>query len=128
MLKFKHLSFAGAAVALFAAYAHGEPPPSPAPTAAAVAQGRTFAENNCASCHAIGVRGVSAHAEAPPLRTLSQNYPIEALDEAFAEGIQTGHPDMPQYQLAPEQINALLAYIESVQEPARRPARPAAVS
>ena len=32
---------------------------------------------------------------APPLRTLHQRYPIDSLGEALAEGISTGHGDMP---------------------------------
>ena len=41
---------------------------------------------------AIGASGESPHATAPPFRTLSQNYPIESLSEAFAEGILVEHP------------------------------------
>ena len=41
--------------------------------------------------------------------------PIEDLAEAFAEGITTGHPSMPQFQLDPAQINDLLAYLNSIQ-------------
>lgn len=52
---------------------------------------------------------------APPFRTLSEAYPVESLSEAFAEGVLVGHPDMPEFQLAPDDIDALLAYIQSVQ-------------
>lgn len=95
------------------------------PGADAVAQGRAIAEANCASCHAIGDVGESPHATAPPLRTLSRNYPIESLAEAFAEGVMVEHPDMPEFRLEPDEINALLAFIESVQEePGEAPAAP----
>jgi hypothetical protein len=33
----------------------------------------------------------------------------------FAEGITTGHPSMPQFQLDPTQINDLLVYLQSIQ-------------
>ena len=33
----------------------------------------------------------------------------------FGEGITTGHPSMPQFQLDPAQINDLLAYLNSIQ-------------
>ncbi|MBY0563924.1 MAG: cytochrome c [Hyphomonadaceae bacterium] len=80
------------------------------------AEGRRLAEINCARCHAIGTGGESRHPMAPPFRTLSRNYPVNALEEAFAEGILVGHPAMPEFRLEPAQIDDLLAYIESVQE------------
>ena len=72
-------------------------------------------ETNCSQCHAIGRVGESPIPEAPPFRTLHTRYPIEDLAEAFAEGITTGHPSMPQFQLDPAQINDLLAYLNSIQ-------------
>ncbi len=80
-----------------------------------VQRGFTFAQTNCSQCHAIGRVGDSPISEAPPFRTLHTRYPIEDLAEAFAEGITTGHPSMPQFQLDPAQINDLLAYLNSVQ-------------
>jgi mono/diheme cytochrome c family protein len=80
-----------------------------------VQRGFTFAQTNCSQCHALGRIGESPIPEAPPFRTLHTRYPIESLAEAFAEGITTGHPSMPQFQLDPAQINDLLAYLQSVQ-------------
>ena len=96
-------------------------PPAPARANASAAapnlhEGRRLAEINCASCHAIGVEGESRHPEAPPFRTFSRDYPVTMLQEAFAEGILVGHPAMPEFRLEPQQIDDLLAYIESVQE------------
>lgn len=79
------------------------------------AAGRHIAEIYCARCHAIGAEGESTHPMSPPFRTLSRAYPINALQEAFAEGILVGHPDMPEFQLEPAQIDDLLAYIQSIQ-------------
>lgn len=84
-----------------------------------VQAGRLIARQNCQTCHAVGRTGTSANPKSPPLRTLSQKYPIDTLSEAFAEGILVGHSSMPEFQLEPEQINALLAYIKSIQVPAR---------
>lgn len=53
--------------------------------------------------------------EARPFRTLHTRYPIEDLAEAFAEGITTGHPSMPQSQFDPAHIDDLLAYLNSIQ-------------
>jgi len=46
---------------------------------------------------------------------LHLRYPIETLGEALAEGIVTGHPAMPQFELAPSQINDLLSYLKSLE-------------
>jgi mono/diheme cytochrome c family protein len=76
-----------------------------------VAHGRALVEANCARCHGIGRTDTSRHPDAPAFRTLSDRYPLDALEEAFAEGISTGHPDMPEFIATEEQIEAILTYI-----------------
>jgi mono/diheme cytochrome c family protein len=78
-------------------------------------RGRTFAATNCARCHSIDRVGPSPLAVAPPFRELHRRYPIETLSEAFAEGIYTGHPTMPAFQLDPDQINDLLSFLKSLE-------------
>jgi cytochrome c len=78
-------------------------------------RGQTFAINNCAKCHAIAKVGPSPLAIAPPLRDLHKRYPIEDLARVFAEGIHTDQPTMPVFQLPPDQINDLLAYLRSLE-------------
>jgi mono/diheme cytochrome c family protein len=77
-------------------------------------RGRVIAEMKCARCHAIGTQGESPVAIAPPFRVLPQRYPVEHLAEALAEGIVVGHPMMPEFAFDPPEIDALLAYIESL--------------
>lgn len=79
-----------------------------------VAYGRRLVETNCARCHAVGPTGESTHPGAPPFRSLHLRYPVEDLGEALAEGISTGHPDMPEFVATPEQIEAIIAYIKSL--------------
>lgn len=79
-------------------------------------RGKALVETNCARCHAVGSNDISTHPDAPPFRTLSKRYPIEDLEEALAEGISTGHPDMPEFVASPDQIDAIIAYIRSVQD------------
>jgi len=81
-----------------------------------IQRGRTFVQTNCAMCHAVGRVGESPLREAPPFRTLKQRYPIEDLAEALAEGIITGHPSMPEFQLDAAQVNDVMAYLESIQD------------
>jgi mono/diheme cytochrome c family protein len=67
-------------------------------------------------CHAVGRVGESPLQEAPPFRTLQRRYPIEYLAESLAEGITTGHPSMPEFQLDVSQMNDVIAYLQSIQE------------
>jgi cytochrome c len=78
-------------------------------------RGRVFVQTNCAGCHAVGQSGMSPLAAAPPLRELHKRYPVENLAEAFAEGIVTGHPSMPEFRLDTAQIDDLLAYLKSLE-------------
>jgi cytochrome c len=78
-------------------------------------RGRAFALNNCAKCHSIDRVTRSPLKIAPPFRTLHERYPIETLAEALAEGIVTGHPTMPEFQLDPDQINDFLAYLKTLE-------------
>jgi cytochrome c553 len=78
---------------------------------AVVAHGKALVEANCARCHGITGWDKSVHPDASAFRTLSKRYPLDALEEAFAEGISTGHPDMPEFVATQKQIEAILAYI-----------------
>ena len=81
---------------------------------AAIAKGRAIAEEKCARCHAVGMTDSSPHLEAPPFREVIKRYPSENLAEALAEGIVSGHPDMPVFVLEPREIDAFLAYLDSL--------------
>ena len=78
-------------------------------------RGKTFALTNCARCHAIDRVSSSPLKIAPPFRTLHTRYPVETLAEALAEGIQTGHPTMPEFRLDPDQIHDLLSFMKSLE-------------
>lgn len=78
-------------------------------------RGKTFAINNCARCHSIDRVTQSPLKIAPPFRTLHTRYPVETLAEALAEGIQTGHPTMPEFRLDPDQIHDLLSYLKTLE-------------
>jgi cytochrome c len=79
-------------------------------------RGRVFVQTHCAGCHAIGRVGESPLPIAPPFRTLHTYYPVENLAEAFAEGITTGHPTMPEFRLDPAQINDVIAYLKTLEQ------------
>ncbi len=81
----------------------------------AVQRGLGFARANCARCHAIDKVSPSPLSIAPPFRNLHLKYPVEALEEALAEGIMTGHPSMPQFRLDPGQIADVIAFLKSLE-------------
>ena len=80
-----------------------------------IAMGHSFVAENCAKCHAVEAQGDSPLAEAPPFRNLHEKYPVESLAEALAEGIVTGHADMPEFVLTPDEIGAVISYLESLE-------------
>ena len=79
-------------------------------------RGRALVEMHCSHCHAIDPTGASSHPDAPPFRTLGTRYPIDSLAEALAEGLVTGHPDMPEFVFGVRDVGAILAYLKSIQD------------
>jgi cytochrome c len=79
-----------------------------------VEAGRDIAQTHCARCHGIGRADESALEMAPPFRRLHDRYPVEQLAEALAEGIVVGHKEMPPFEFSPDDIQALLAYLKSL--------------
>lgn len=82
---------------------------------AGIERGRLLLETNCARCHAVEATGESPYPPAPPFRTLHERYPVEDLEEALAEGIVTGHPDMPEFAFDPDQVSDIVLYLRSLQ-------------
>ena len=82
-----------------------------------VEEGQAIVKANCSRCHAIAPTGESPNPKSPPFRTLSKKYPVQNLEEALAEGIIVGHENeqMPPFQFSPSQVEAIIAYLESVQ-------------
>ncbi|HKM88011.1 MAG TPA: cytochrome c [Xanthobacteraceae bacterium] len=78
----------------------------------AAQRGLVFLRTNCASCHSIDKVSESPLKVAPAFRTLHLRYPVENLRESLAEGIITGHPTMPQFQLDPGQVTDVIAYLK----------------
>jgi mono/diheme cytochrome c family protein len=77
--------------------------------------GRKLVELHCSRCHAVGDQDASLMEGAPPLRDLKLRYPVEDLAEALAEGIVTAHPQMPVFTFSTEEVDELLAYLDSLE-------------
>ncbi len=113
-----------AALMLFACNRTSEPPVAEAPSVAEpviseqdemIGRGEAIAETACASCHAIGTETESPHPYAPPFSLLNQVVDLGTLKQTFTEGINTDHPDMPNWQFEEIDLDGLVAYLESVQ-------------
>src|SRR5438477_12270429 len=79
-----------------------------------IQRGLNFLRANCARCHSIDKVSESPLKIAPPFRTLHFKYPVESLQEAFAEGIQTGHQNMPEFRLESDQIGDVIAFLKTL--------------
>ena len=82
-------------------------------------QGKIIAEQNCASCHTLESTGISPRPDAPPMRTVLSQYNTVSLADDFREHIHVGHPDMPDFDFSVKEIDSLIAYLESIQDPKR---------
>ena len=112
-----------AAVALLAASAAGA---LAADDDTSASVGKALLDAHCAKCHSIAATGESPLAKAPQLRQVYLKYPIEQLEEGFAEGMGSRHRDMPQIQFSPDQVEAILTYFGSITgvDPRLRPRAP----
>ena len=78
-------------------------------------KGTHLAQANCSNCHSIDKVSPSPLPIAPPFRELHGRYPVERLEEALGEGIVTGHQNMPEFRLAPDQIGNFIAFLKSLE-------------
>jgi mono/diheme cytochrome c family protein len=89
---------------------------------ALAADGREIAQSQCASCHAIGRTGDSPNSAAPRFDRLLERYRADVLEEELIEGVRVAHP-MPEFQLNPQGVDALVAYLQSIQRERHEPER-----
>ena len=105
-------------VALFAAVLIGTAPLSAQQRQTGLLRGADILQEQCSRCHAVGLAEPSPLSKAPPFRDLHKRYDVSALAEALAEGIVTGHEDMPAFSFPPADIDAIITYLKSL-EPGR---------
>ena len=95
-----------------------QPPAGPEQAAGiaaeAIERGRLLTSTACAGCHATGATGPSPMADATPFREIVHRYPLDQLEEAFAEGLVTAHPAMPEYIFRASEIDDLIAWLETL--------------
>lgn len=76
-----------------------------------------MATRDCSGCHAVSTSGTSPRPDAPVFRRVLRRYHADVLEDELVEGIKLGHPDMPQFKLNPKSVEALIAYLRSIQQP-----------
>ena len=91
---------------------------APAAQDAQIQEGGRLAKTLCASCHTLGPSGASPNPLAAPLRLLAQKYPAGDLGAVFTDAFAARHPVMPSFRLTAPQMQALLAYLRTIQAPA----------
>lgn len=87
----------------------------PADLTISAIRGETAVWSRCSACHAVGLHDVSPNPAAPPLRVIGSRYPVENLQEAFAEGIMVSHDQaMPAFTLSPDEAADIIAYLKEL--------------
>ena len=77
-------------------------------------RGRRLAEANCYDCHAIALHDESLDPRAPPFRKLATRDDVETLRADMAGDLFLRHPEMPDFEPTPDQIDDLVDFIESL--------------
>ncbi|MEQ8410346.1 MAG: cytochrome c [Erythrobacter sp.] len=78
------------------------------------AQGRAFAQENCAGCHALD-DGTSPNPNAPTLRRVANRLPEWVVEGSLERGVKLGHTsEMPVFVFEEGDVDNLLAYLETL--------------
>jgi mono/diheme cytochrome c family protein len=80
-------------------------------------RGAALVAQQCAMCHAVGRFDESLERQAPPLRTMSRRVPLDRLEQQLGAGLLGGHPIMPKFAFAARDVDAIMRYLRSIQEP-----------
>jgi cytochrome c len=81
-----------------------------------IAEGRSVAEAQCARCHALDGQATSPNPAAPAMNDLLGRYSAEMLASDLIEGIRIGHDEMPEFDFAVTEADALVAYLTSIRQ------------
>ena len=102
-------------------HACASPPAPPAPVEASpasemLAAGAQIAQAQCGACHNTNQTGPSPLPGAPEFRRISALYRLDVLREELQQGVHVGAAEMPKFSLTLAEIDALSAYLDSIQE------------
>jgi len=77
-------------------------------------QGRTIAEERCASCHVLTAQSAEHSSGAPSFGDIAVRYSPASLDRELQAISEVGHYDMPVTSMSPSERERLIAFIESL--------------
>lgn len=109
----RSLSVAGLATALALSAVADASAQGPADNGKLMARGKEIAAGRCGRCHSIDGTSDSPQRDVIPFRDFPARYPIAMLMEVQSTGIISGHDEMPMTALGREDVDAMLAFIDS---------------
>ena len=83
-----------------------------APTLAS--RGEAILTGDCAMCHGIGGTTGGPAYMAPSFFEIARRADIDALRESLQKNMLSGHPAMPRTSLTPNDVEAILTYLEAI--------------
>lgn len=86
------------------------------PASEMLAAGAQIAQAQCGACHNTNRAGPSPLPAAPEFRRISARYRLDVLREELQQGVHVGAAEMPKFSLTLAEIDALSAYLDSIQE------------
>lgn len=85
-----------------------------------VREGEALARKNCGGCHGVGSKGFSVNKDAPEFRNIYRRHSLFQLRQPITRAVIATHNQMPEFQLSNDEMNAIVAYINSLPRPADR--------
>ena len=82
------------------------------------AEGLRFVETWCSGCHPVTLRAARTGGIAPDFGTIAERPETNA--QALKVFFNSSHPLMPNFQLAPDEANDVIAYILSLKRPPQK--------
>jgi cytochrome c len=79
-------------------------------------RGEELVSQHCGACHAVGRFGRSGEADARSLRSLAQQRRLARVEALLEAGASPGHPRMPNFRFDRFDIEAILAYLRSLED------------
>lgn len=107
------LSHAALAVALALGAVADSAAQGPGDNGKLIARGQAIAAGRCGRCHSVDRTSDSPQRDVIPFRDFPARYPIAMLMEVQSTGVISGHDEMPMTALGREDVDAMLAFIDS---------------
>ncbi len=79
-----------------------------------VREGEALAQQSCSRCHAVELRGFSPNKDAPEFRNFRRRHPFYWLRIPVTRAIFATHQQMPHFELSSDQVDTVIAYINSL--------------